>query len=409
VFGRSGRRSGAAWLCCCAGAAAALIVLAAAAAAAQGSSRAEAAVRMARSGGIANHYIVVLKGRLPIHPTRRSERKARAEDARVAPSVGAKPLYEYDADLRGFAADLTRKQLRELRQSRLVKYVEQDERVREDTSHTQTGAPWDLDRIDQQSLPLDATYHYSSEGVGVSVYVIDTGIEVTHPDFGSRASFGVNTVDTNNSDCNGHGTHVAGIVGGTTYGVAKLVRLVGVKVLNCSGSGTMAGVIAGVNWVTEHHVPDKSVANMSLGGGANTALDAAVQQMVESGVFLSVAAGNNNANACNMSPARAPAAFTTAASDPSDKKASFSNFGPCVDAYAPGVGVPSDWLSGRANTLSGTSMAAPVVAGIAALYLSDQASTPAATSTWIIDHATTGVIVNNPLETANRLVDKADL
>lgn len=364
---------------------------------------------MIRSGRIANHYIVVLKGRLPIEPTKRSERKAKTEDERVASLVRANPLFLYDADLRGFAADLTHKQLRELRRSRLVKYVEQDERVKEDTSHTQTSAPWDLDRIDQPTLPLDSNYHYSSEGADVTVYIIDTGIQVNHPDFGSRASFGVNTVDTNNSDCNGHGTHVAGLAGGTKYGVAKLVRLVGVKVLNCSGSGTMAGVIAGVDWVTAHHVPGRSVANMSLGGGATPALDDAVNHMVESGVFVSVAAGNNNANACNFSPARAPSAFTTAASDSSDRKATFSNYGPCVDAYAPGVAVASDWLSGGSNTISGTSMAAPLVAGIAALYLSGHVSTPAGTSTWIIEHAITGAITGNPSDTANRLIDKADL
>jgi subtilisin family serine protease len=189
------------------------------------------------------------------------------------------------------------------------------------------------------------------------------------------------------------------------------VKLVGVKALNCGGSGTMAGIVAAVNWVTEHHVADKSVANMSLGGGKTEALNQAVNQMVDSGVFASVAAGNNNQNACNYSPASAPAAFTVAASDHQDRKATFSNHGPCVDVYAPGVAVPSDWIGSptATNTISGTSMASPVVAGIAALYLSSHKSTPAATSAWIVDHATTGVINGNASDTVNRLVDKADV
>ena len=348
---------------------------------------------------------------MPIEPTKRSEKEATAEDERVASSVKATPLFVYDADLKGFAADLTDAQLRELRHSPEVKYVEQDERVEELATHTQTNAPWDLDRIDQQFLPLDLTYHYSSEGAGVHVYIIDTGIQTDNVDFGSRASFAYNSVDSRNTDGNGHGTHVAGIVGGTKYGVAKLATLYGVKVLSASGSGSTAGVIAGTDWVTAHQVPGKSVANMSLGGGANSAMDAAVNHMIESGVFVVAAAGNDNRSACNYSPARAPVAFTVAASDSQDRKATFSNHGPCVDAYAPGVAIPSDWIGSRTavNTISGTSMAAPVVAGIAALYLSDHVSTPAATSTWIIDHATTGVIHGNPSGTANRVVDKADL
>jgi subtilisin family serine protease len=250
----------------CAVVAATTLTVIVATAAAQASSRGATPVHVAQRAGIANHYIVVLKRRLPIMPTKRSEREAKAEDERVASSVGAKPLFEYDADLEGFAAVLSPKQLRQLRHSRLVKYVEQDERVEEQSVHTQTNAPWDLVRIGERALNLDGNYRYSAEGAGVSVYMIDTGIQVDHPDFGSRASFGANTVDKNHSDCNGHGTLNAGIVGGTVYGVAKLVSLVAVKVLNCQGSGTTAGVIKGVDWVTEHHVPDRSVASMALGG-----------------------------------------------------------------------------------------------------------------------------------------------
>jgi subtilisin family serine protease len=408
MLGWIGGRSGVGrWHRCAVATATALAVLSVAAAA-QASSRLEGApLYTVRSAGIANQYIVVLKGALPIKPTEGSEQAATKEDAKVASSVQAKPLFEYDADIKGFAADLTDSQLRDLRNSPQVKYVEQDTRVEE--TDTQTDAPWDLDRIDQRFLPLDGTYHYSSMGAGIHVYIIDTGLETNHPDFGSRARFAYNAIDKNDADCNGHGTHVAGTVGGTRYGVAKLATLVGVKVLNCAGSGTTSAVIAGVNWVTAHHVADKSVANMSLGGGASQAVDDAVTHMIESGVFASVAAGNNNGNACNYSPARTPSAFTVAASDRNDRKASFSNHGPCVDAYAPGVSIPSDWIGSATNTISGTSMAAPVVAGIAALYLSDHVGTPAATSSWIVGHATTSVILGNPPNTVDRLVYKADL
>jgi subtilisin family serine protease len=372
-----------------------------------------APVRTARTGGIAGQYIVVLKGGLPAKPTKRSERAASAEDEKVASSVGARPLFVYDADLKGFAADLTRAELRRLRHSARVAFVEQDARVKEVATQTQTGATWGLVRIDKRLLNLDGIYTYgSTAGRGVTAYILDTGIKTDSVDFGGRASFGVNTVDKNNSDCNGHGTHVAGTVAGTKYGVAKLATLVSVKVLNCQGSGTTAGVIQGMNWVTANHVADKSVANMSLGGGKSVAMNDAVTRMVESGVFLSAAAGNNNGNACTYSPAGAPLAMTVAASDNGDRKATFSNWGPCVDVYAPGVSITSDWIGSTTatNTISGTSMAAPHVAGVAALYLAEHASTPAAATTWILDHAWSGLITDGATgDTPNRLLYKDGL
>jgi aqualysin 1 len=373
-----------------------------------------APLHKAAKGGIPGQYIVVLKGGLPVHPTKASERKARREDEKVAALVHAKIRFEYDADIKGFEAHLTRKQLRALRHSPKVAYIEQDARVKE--LDTQTGAPWNLVRIDERSLNLDGIYNYpSTAGAGVRVYIIDTGIQTDNVDFGDRASNGYDAIGGrgSGSDCNGHGTHVAGTVGGTKYGVAKRVKLVGVRVLNCSGSGTTAGVIQGVNWVMEHHgAANKSVANMSLGGSKSTALNDAVEKLIESGVFVSVAAGNDNRDACTVSPAGAPLAFTTAASDNADKKASFSNWGTCVDGWAPGVAVTSAWIgSTRAtNTISGTSMAAPAVAGVAALYLAAHVNTPAGATAWIRDNATSGVITNGAISgTPNRLLYMAGL
>ncbi len=406
-WGRRSRRCGAA-------AVTALVGLTFTAAAQASSSAQLAPVRTASRAGIAGHYIVVLKGPLPDRPTKRSERAARAEDARVASSVRVRPLFVYDAALEGFAANLTGAQLRALRHSARVAYLEQDARVKELAVALQTGATWGLVRINQRSLYLDGNYTYSpTAGRGVTAYILDTGIQTDNVDFGSRASNGFDAVGGTgaNSDCNGHGTHVAGTVAGTKYGVAKLAKLIGVRVLGCQGFGTTAGVIQGINWVTEHHVADKSVANMSLGGGKSAAEDDAVKRLVDSGVFLSAAAGNDNENACNVSPAGAPTAFTVAASDNNDRKASFSNFGPCVDAYAPGVSITSDWIGSdtATNAISGTSMAAPHVAGVAALYLSEHSSTPAGTSKWIVDHATTGVVSRSPADTANLLLYKGGL
>jgi len=240
---------------------------------------------------------------------------------------------------------------------------------------TQTSPAWGLDRIDQVSLPLDSKYNYASNGNGVKVYVVDTGIRLSHSQFGGRAMTGKDFVTPGGTaaDCNGHGTHVAGTIGGSTYGVAKGTTLVAVRVLDCGGSGSVSNVVAGLNWAAaDASVPNKrKVINMSLGGGINAALDAAVASAVASGVTVVVAAGNSNTNACNQSPARAPAAITVAASDSADTRASFSNYGSCVDLFAPGVGTTSAWYTSdtATNTISGTSMASPHVAGAAALVI----------------------------------------
>ncbi len=243
---------------------------------------------------------------------------------------------------------------------------------------TQSPATWGLDRIDQPSLPLSNSYTYTSTGAGVTAYVIDSGIRFSHNEFGGRAVRGADFVGDgqNGGDCNGHGTHVAGTIGGSTYGVAKDVTLVSVRVFGCSGGSSWETIIAGIDWVIGHHTGGPAVANMSLGGGANSSVDAATNNLINDGVATAVAAGNGNfigrqANACNYSPARVPNAMTISATNSSDQKASWANYGDCVDWFAPGVSITSAWYSSNSatNTISGTSMATPHTAGVAALYL----------------------------------------
>jgi len=273
---------------------------------------------------------------------------------------------------------------------------------------TQTPATWGLDRVDQHFLPLNNSYTYNNDGSNVTVYIIDTGINFTHTDFGGRASKGIDEVTSGGSaaDCNGHGTHVSGTVGGTTYGIAKNVKLVAVRVLNCNGSGTTSGVIAGIDWVTANRVLP-AAANMSLGGGFSSSLNQAVANSTAAGVTYAVAAGNSAADACNSSPSSAPSAITVGATDINDGFAYFSNFGGCVDINAPGVSITSDWYSSNTatNTISGTSMASPHVAGAAALYLSANTSaSPAQVATALTSNATPNVISGVPGGTVNLLL-----
>ncbi|MEU8332522.1 S8 family serine peptidase [Micromonospora sp. NPDC048839] len=303
----------------------------------------------------------------------------------------------YGAALRGFEVTVSASAAARIAADPAVAYVEQNHTV--SISGTQANPPsWGLDRIDQRNLPLDSSYTYPNTASNVHAYIIDTGIRFSHNDFGGRATSGYDAVDGGAADdCNGHGTHVAGTVGGSAYGVAKAVQLVGVRVLNCSGSGTNAGVIAGVDWVTANAIKP-AVANMSLGGGANTSLDNAVRNSIASGVTYGLAAGNDNgANACNTSPARTTEAITVGSTTSSDARSSFSNVGTCLDIFAPGSSITSAWYNSNTatNTISGTSMATPHVVGAAALVASANPSwTPAQVRNQLVANATPNVVSN---------------
>jgi len=271
---------------------------------------------------------------------------------------------------------------------------------------TQTGATWGLVRTAQRNLNIDGNYAYALEGDGVTCFIIDTGIYVAHTDFNGRASWGRNFIDADDSDGNGHGTHVAGTIGGTKYGMAKNVRLVAVKVLNAGGSGAWSGVISGIQWVANDTRRPKT-ANMSLGGGRNQAVNDAVDAAVRAGVVIVNAAGNNNQDTCNFSPAGAPLGIAVGATDNADRKATFSNHGPCMTLFAPGVSITSDWIGSPTgdNTISGTSMAAPHVCGMVAKYLEIYPNAaPDLVKQWLKDTASGNLVKGVDARTANLLL-----
>jgi subtilisin family serine protease len=351
---------------------------------------------------IENSYIVVLdndiigeQGTFSIAPYIASE---------LSLTHKGKLKHTYQHALNGFAVEMSPEDAEALSQDFRVAYVEEDGVVTADA--TQSNPPWGLDRIDQRNRPLNAIYTFNWTGSGVRAYVIDTGIRTSHSQFGGRASNVFDAFGGSGADCNGHGTHVAGTIGGSTYGVAKSALLRGVRVLDCNGSGSNSGVIAGVDFVRTNGI-QPAVANMSLGGGASSALDTAVNNLSNAGITIAVAAGNSNANACNSSPARAANAITVGSTTTTDARSSFSNFGTCLDLFAPGSGILSSWFSSdtATATLSGTSMASPHVAGAAALY--KQANPGASASTIrnaLVNNATTNVVTNAGTGSPNRLL-----
>ncbi|MPZ82683.1 MAG: S8 family serine peptidase [Actinophytocola sp.] len=345
-------------------------------------------------GAIENSYLVVL------------EDGAAAKPAAIAQRYDAKVTHTFRAALNGYAATMSEADAKRAAADPAVAYVEQNRVI--SALETQPNPPsWGLDRVDQRKLPLDNSYTYPNTAPNVTAYIIDTGIRTTHSDFGGRATWGTNTADSNNTDCNGHGTHVAGTVAGTAHGIAKQAHLVAVKVLNCQGSGTLAGVTAGIDWVTQN-AQKPAVANMSLGAsGTNASMENAVRNSISSGVTYAIASGNSSSDACNFTPARTPEAITVNSTDSNDARSSFSNFGSCSDIFAPGRDITSSWNTSdtATNTISGTSMATPHVTGASAVYLgSHPSATPAEVQTALKDGASIGKVTNPGSGSPNNLL-----
>jgi serine protease len=336
-----------------------------------------------KSRAIEGKYIVVFKtpSVLNIQSSDAIADFASSQSANLSNQYNIDVVQKFGGILNGVVVNASDKTIQQMLSNPNIDYIEQDQMMSVNpiiqTNANQPNVIWGLDRIDQQDLPLNSNYYYDFDGSGVTAYVIDTGVRINHNEFGKRASHGYDFIDNDSdaTDCNGHGTHVAGTIGGGDYGVAKNVNIVGVRVLGCSGSGSNSGVIAGINWVKDN-ASGPSVANMSLGGGASQATDDAVNNAVAAGISFVVAAGNDSRNACNYSPARAASAITVGSTTSSDSRSSFSNYGNCLDIYAPGSSIKSAWYNSdtATKTISGTSMASPHVAGAVALYLEETPS-----------------------------------
>jgi len=331
----------------------------------------------------------------------------------IAKQHGAKVLQSYDTVLKGFAIYLPDTAatafVEAMKKNPQVLSIESDTVMKIDAT-TQSNPDWGLDRIDQKALPLNSAYSYLQTGSGTTAYIVDTGILSTHQQFSGRVLAGYTAISDGNgtTDCNGHGTHVAGTVGGSTYGVAKNVSLVPIRILGCDGSGASSNVIAGLDWILKNG-KKPAVVNMSLGGDVSASLDSAVENLFNNGYVMVVAAGNSNADACSSSPARVSKALTVAATDNTDARASYSNYGSCVDIFAPGSQINSSWIGSNTATkiLNGTSMATPHVAGVVAEMLqSTPTATPQTISTNLLNQASSNV-VKNPSGSPNRLLYKS--
>jgi subtilisin family serine protease len=354
---------------------------------------------------IQGQYIVVFKQNVS-NPT--------ALSAQLEAQAGAQVLHRYQHAIKGFSARMSAQAAEALARNPSVDFVEQDatvslSEVRIDPPLTQTPATWGLDRIDQSSRTLNNQYTYRYSGSGIYAFIIDTGILAGHGEFGARrvSGFSAFADATGDSDCNGHGTHVAGTVGGNAYGVAKGVTLVPVRVLGCTGSGSLSGVVSGVDWVAGQTTMRPAVANMSLGSGFSSSVNTAVAGAVTAGVTMVVAAGNDNQNACNYSPASTPSAITVGSTTNTDARSSFSNFGSCVDIFAPGSSITSAWHTSTTaiNTISGTSMASPHVAGAAVLRLAaNPTATPVQVAAAVINSAVSGVVTSAGTGSPNLLL-----
>jgi subtilisin family serine protease len=357
--------------------------------------------RMRADKRISNQYIVVLKDDVA---------DVDGEALRLTREFGGDRNggHLYQRAIKGFSVRMPEAQAAKLANDPQVAFVEEDGVV--SLGATQTNATWGLDRIDQRDLPLNATYNFNTTGAGVTAYIIDTGIRATHVDLAGRVISGFTAINDGlgTDDGNGHGTHVSGTVGGTTWGVAKNVTLVAVRVLDSSGNGTNSGVIAGVDFVTSNHQAGQpAVANMSLGGGISSALDTAITNSINDGVTYAVAAGNETQDACNVSPARVPSAITVGSTTTTDARSSFSNFGTCVDIFAPGSNITSAWRTSdtATNTISGTSMATPHVTGVAALFLeTNPSASPATVAAAIINNSTLNKVTGAGTGSPNRLL-----
>ncbi|MFH8759957.1 S8 family peptidase [Streptomyces atroolivaceus] len=352
------------------------------------------------AGAVPGSYIVTLKQTSGF-------KASAAEGKQLIADHGGTIKRTYTSALNGYAATLSSTEAKRLAADPAVASVEQDQKVH--STATQTNAPWGLDRIDQTNLPLSGTYTYpDTGGSGATVYVLDTGVRITHQEISGRASYGYDFVDndTTAQDGAGHGTHVATTVAGTTYGVAKKAKIVAVRVLGNDGSGTTAGVIAGVDWITANHVAN-SVANVSLGGGPSTTLDNAVRRSITSGVTYSIAAGNSGAPASDYSPARVTTAITVGATTRTDARATYSNHGPVVDIFAPGSAITAGWNTSDTATYTGngTSFAAPHVSGAAAVYLtSHPGAAPATVASALVNGATSNVLTGVGTGSPNKLL-----